>query len=155
MPRLAPLVRMDPRTLLIVALAGLLLWQSAAGTTPPSAPDGGGGDADRGLIAVTGPYGGGASALYVIDTRTRHMAVYRLANGRRIEMVAARDCMYDFLLESYNDASAEWVAPAALRKRWQKFQKDGVIPAGPPEEGSRPEVPDSKSGPPPAEEGGR
>ena len=50
------------------------------------------------MIAVTGTYGSGASVLYLIDTRTRHMAVYKVDNGRKLELVAARNIAFDLNL---------------------------------------------------------
>jgi hypothetical protein len=117
-------MRVDSKSLIIFALAALLIWLVVdrpvhAGT------DGGGGDADRGLIAVTGTYGSGASALYLVDTRTRHLAVYRLENGRALEFIAARDCTYDFFLESFNDESPASMSPPSLRRSWQEFNRRG------------------------------
>jgi hypothetical protein len=77
---------------------------------------GGGGDASRDLIAVTGTYGSGASVLYVIDTKTRHLAVYKTDNGRKLEFIAARDIRYDLALEDYNDISEPGYTPKELRR---------------------------------------
>lgn len=87
--------------------------------------DGGGGDANRDLIAVTGSYGSGASALYLIDSKTRQMAVYRIDGGRGLELVAARDCSYDFFIESYGDRSNPSVTPQRLRQAWDRHLKQG------------------------------
>lgn len=133
------MARLDPKNLVIAALLAAFCWlvldRSAA-----ARPDGGGGDADRGLIAVTGTYGSGASALYLLDTRTRHLAVYRLENGRALEFIAARDCSHDFLLDTYNDESPPSMLPAALRKSWGEFSrptKSGLEPP-PAKQGSDP-----------------
>ena len=61
--------RIDPKNLLIVLLLGLFLWAVVDGTAA-AAPEGGGGDKDNGLIAVTGQFGSGASVLYLLDSRT-------------------------------------------------------------------------------------
>jgi hypothetical protein len=112
----------DPRNLLILVLLGGLVY-ALWGRTLAAGTDGGGGDADRGMIAVTGSYGSGASALYLFDTKTRHLAVYRLDNGRALSLVAARNCTYDFMLDTYNDQSADSMQPPALRRSWQEFNR--------------------------------
>jgi hypothetical protein len=110
----------EPKNVAILILLGLFAWL-AADRAARAVQDGGGGDNDRGLIAVTGSYGSGASALYLIDSRTRHMAVYRLENGRELEFVAARDCSHDFYLETYNDQSEPGMTPSALRQSWREY----------------------------------
>jgi hypothetical protein len=138
-------MRIDPRNILIVALLGCLTWQLVDGTAfgLPQDAQGGGGDAARDLIAVTGTFGSGASALYVIDTKTRHLAVYRLHNGRRLELVSARDCMYDFFIEPYNDGTPAGLLPKALRKGWRELnERGGETPK--PEKGSEPDTAEKK-----------
>lgn len=81
---------------------------------------GGGGDTSRDLIAVTGTYGSGASVLYVIDAKTRHMAVYKATNGSHLEFIAARDITWDLRLEEWNDRSDPGVSPKELRKIWNE-----------------------------------
>ena len=114
-------MHIDPRNILILVLLGFLTWQLVDNRAQASTD--GGGDANRSLIAVTGQYGSGASALYLVDTKTRHMAVYRLRNGRHLEFVAARDCMYDFFLETYNDLTPAELMPKALRRGWQEINR--------------------------------
>lgn len=101
---------------------------------------------------MTGTYGSGASALYLIDTRTRHLAVYRLENGRALELVAARNCSYDFLLETYNDQTAAGMLPAGLRRSWQEMNRKATTPATPGSPDAAPPVPEAKKDPntPPA-----
>lgn len=114
------LVNIDPKNVLIALLLGLFLWSVVDGSAA-AAPDGGGGDNARGLIAVTGQFGSGASALYLIDSRTRHMSVYRVNQaGSQIQLVAARDCTYDFYLQTYNDRTEPGYLPANLRRSWEK-----------------------------------
>lgn len=105
--------------LLVVALALRLTWQLPA----QSGSTGGGGDANRDMIAVTGTYGSGASVLYLIDTRTRHMAVYKTENGRKLELVAARNVSWDLNLETYNDQSEPGYTPRELRRGWVEASK--------------------------------
>jgi hypothetical protein len=116
--------------LVLLVVAFRLTWQLPAqgGST------GGGGDANRDLIAVTGTYGSGASVLYLIDTRTRHMAVYKTDNGRKLELVAARNVAWDLNLETYNDQSEPGYSPRELRKGYVEASRT----AGP---SSRPDEP--------------
>ena len=92
---------------------------------------------------MTGTYGSGASALFLVDTRTRHLAVYRLRNGRHLEFLAARDCMYDFFIETYNDQSAPELLPGVLKKGWRHFNKTGG-PEPAPEKAVKPAGRDKK-----------
>ncbi|GEM_PF-2141601 len=81
------------------------------------------------LIAVTGSYGVGTSVLYVIDARTKHLAVYEARGGsrqgRRLVLVGARRIDLDLRLEGYNDES-EYTFPE-LAKR---FRKQGLLDEG-------------------------
>jgi hypothetical protein len=87
---------------------------------------GGGGDSARDLIAVTGTYGSGASVLYLIDAKTRHLAVYKTDNGRKLEFVAARSLEYDLKLESLNDESPPGFTPDELRRSWIRNRGGGA-----------------------------
>lgn len=127
---------LDLRNLLILGLLGILVWQHLDAPVQGTAwAQEGPSDAADGFIAVTGRYGSGASALYVFDTRSRHLAVYRTDHGRSLELVAARDCRFDFLLESYNDSSPAPVKPGALRRGWQELNEKGGVDVSP--EGER------------------
>ena len=109
-----------------LALAGLgLLSQSpaaggpAAGwpaqTTPPQTttfvqpPAFGDSDANRDLIAVTGPDQTGSGVLYVIDTKRRQLACYQASGGSGtqagIRFLGARRIDLDLQVEGYNDHS--------------------------------------------------
>jgi hypothetical protein len=61
------------------------------------------------LIAVTGSYGVGTSVLYVLDAKTRNLAVYEARGGslnsRRLFLVGARRIDLDMQLLGYNDES--------------------------------------------------
>jgi len=122
----------DLKTALVTVLACALVLALANGpraeAQKPSsgASSGGGGDASRDLIAVTGSYGSGASVLYLIDVKTRHMCVYRSDNGRKLEFVAARDVTYDLKLESLNDESPVGFSPAELRRHWMQSRGSGA-----------------------------
>ena len=105
----------------LIALVGVVLVIN----TTVTAQGGGGGDANRDLIAVTGTYGSSASVLYLIDTRTRHLAVYKTDNGRKLELVAARDVTWDLRLEAYNDQSEPGYGPRDLRKGYAEINRFG------------------------------
>jgi hypothetical protein len=118
--------------LVVLAIAGAaVLFNSRA--TAQAGSTGGGGDANRDLIAVTGTYGSGASVLYLIDTRTRHMAVYKTENGRKLELVAARNVSWDLNLETYNDQSEPGYTPRELRRGWVEASRT-ASPTSRPEE---------------------
>jgi hypothetical protein len=125
---------LDIKSVAILVLLGLFLW--AVVERPAHAGTDGGGDADRGLIAVTGTYGSGYSALYLIDTKTRHLTAYRLENGRKLEFIAARNCTYDFYLEEFNDDSAPGFSPRQLRRSWKRVSEG--VPAEPGKTGASP-----------------
>ncbi len=112
--------QIDPKNLLVLLLLGLFLWAVVDGSAA-AAPDGGGGDKDNGLVAVTGQFGSGASVLYLLDSRTRHLTVYRVDSaGNNMELVAARDCTYDFYLQTYHDKSDSPYLPTSLKRSWEK-----------------------------------
>lgn len=102
--------------LAVLAVAGVAVLFNSRATAQGGNSTGGGGDASRDLIAVTGTYGSGASVLYIIDAKTRHLAVYKTDNGRKLELVAARDIRYDLALEDFNDISEAGYSPRDLRK---------------------------------------
>lgn len=61
------------------------------------------------FLAVTGSYGVGTSVLYLVDTKSRQLAVYEARGGseaqRRLVLVGARKIDLDLMLEGYNDRS--------------------------------------------------
>jgi hypothetical protein len=100
----------------VLAIAGTALLLGSRLTAQGGNSTGGGGDSERDLIAVTGTYGSGASVLYLIDVKTRHLAVYKTDNGRKVELVAARNIKYDLMLDDYNDMTDPAFSPEALRR---------------------------------------
>lgn len=64
---------------------------------------------NNGFLAVTGSYGIGTSVLYLVDTKSRQLAVYEARGGtqgqRQIVLVGARRIDLDLQLEGYNDRS--------------------------------------------------
>ena len=66
-----------------------------------------------GTIALTAPAGGTAQLLYLIDTRSKAFAVYRVdpANSKgTVKLEAARQYQWDLKLAEYNNAPPEVAA---------------------------------------------
>jgi hypothetical protein len=90
--------------------------------------------AARDLIAVTGSYGVGTSVLYVLDAKTRNLAVYEARGGslnsRRLFLVGARRIDLDMQLLGYNDESE--FGYEELEKRFKEREgKPPVVGEGP------------------------
>lgn len=75
----------------------------------PASQGGGTADSNDRMIAVTGTDITGSSILYVIDSRSPHIAVYQAAGGsasmNMIKLVAARRIDLDLRLDGFNDKS--------------------------------------------------
>lgn len=75
----------------------------------PTVQGGGTADSNDRMIAVTGTDITGSSILYVIDSRSPHIAVYQAAGGsasmNMIKLVAARRIDLDLRLDGFNDKS--------------------------------------------------
>lgn len=110
-------------------LLAALLW-IVAPRAAVAAPDA---DGNRDLVMVTGAFANGMEVLYVMDSRTKHLSVYRVDNGRSLKLVAARNCTYDFLLESFGDESASDMTPGMLRKHWTKYNAEASGSSSAPE----------------------
>jgi hypothetical protein len=97
----------------LLAALGYALGQdgSVPGGQTSAAPSPGGATADSNgsMIAVTGTDMTGAMVLYVIDTESKHLAVYQASAGAKssqgIKLVAARRIGLDLELDGYNDKS--------------------------------------------------
>jgi len=78
-------------------------------TAVPASPGGATADSNGSMIAVTGTDMTGAMVLYVIDTESKHLAVYQASAGAKssqgIKLVAARRIGLDLELDGYNDRS--------------------------------------------------
>ncbi len=96
-----------------------MLYESGSGSS------GSAGD----IIAVTGSYGVGTSVLYVVDAKTRQLAVYEARGGsrggRKLYLVGARRISLDLRLEGYNDESEH-----SYRDLERRFQKEGLSVEG-------------------------
>ncbi|MSR74973.1 MAG: hypothetical protein EXS14_05850 [Planctomycetes bacterium] len=120
-----------PAIVLCCVFAALSVWLLA--TRPAVAVTDS--DGNRELVVVTGGYANGMEVLYVMDARTKHLAVYRVDNGRSLKLVAARDCTFDMLLESYGDGTESEFMPAVLRKHWAKYNAEASGGSAPTELG--------------------
>ncbi len=126
----------------LVAVVVVLLTQErqtaqAAGNTAGAAGD---------IVAVTGEYGNGTSVLYVIDAKSRQLAVYRSWDGQHIELVAARKIENDLKLLSYHDRSMDGFSPQQLAKAVREnirrmAAKEDRIGAAPKEPGTKDDKP--------------
>lgn len=107
-------------TILGLGLLGLGLFANApavgrtqvsTGTVPLSTPAYGDSDANRDLIAVTGPDQTGGSVLWVIDTKSRQLAVYQASGGSDsqvgLRFIGGRRIDLDLQVLGYNDRSKE------------------------------------------------
>jgi len=74
-----------------------------------TAPAYGTADSNGTMIAVTGVDLTGSSILYLVDTSTRHLAVYQAQGGAEstqgLKLVGARRIDLDLQLDGYNDKS--------------------------------------------------
>jgi len=107
--------------------AGGLPARAEGGGTVPAGGGGGGGataDSDKNMIAVTGTSPTGAAVLYLVDTKSKRIAVYQ-ASGKNIELVAARNIEFDLKLDAWHDSSPEEVQVRRLRADWAKQNQGG------------------------------
>lgn len=88
------------------------------------------------MVAVAAPYMTGVSLLYVIDTRTKQLAVYEARGGSRsasrINFVAARRIDLDLRLEGYHDDSEYSFGDLAAQFRKSGWTDIRTIGAGDP-----------------------
>jgi hypothetical protein len=92
---------------------------------------GGATDANRNLIAVAADYGNGTSAVFVIDTNLRRMAVYKAMNGTSVELIGARKIDQDLRLMEFNDRTAESHRVQNLDRLYEDYlRKGGTTPGG-------------------------
>jgi hypothetical protein len=75
-------------------------------------------DSDGRMIAVTGAVGSGTSVLWLVDTETKRVSVYRSELGKNLVWVAARNVAHDFKVEGYNDESSK--SAEELRRLWEQ-----------------------------------
>jgi hypothetical protein len=103
-------------------------------TTPilpqPMVPAFGTADSNGAMIAVTGIDLTGASILYLVDTQSKHLAVYQATGGTEssqgVKLVGARRIDLDLQLDGLNDRSQY-----SVQELERKFAEIGGAPADP------------------------
>ena len=125
-------MKIDVKSLLIgVLLAAVTVLATRSGQQAQAGSNGA--DSNEDMIAVTGEYGNGTSVLWVIDTKSKHLAAYRSLNGSTIELVGARRIEYDLKLITYHDRTPEAFKPLNLERNYLEFRKgraESASPAG-------------------------
>ncbi len=93
-------------------------------------------DSNRDMIAVTGVDVTGVSVLYLIDTKSKHLAVYQASGGsggtQGVKLVGARDISLDLQLEGFNDKTEYKGRPLRfkdLEKRFSGLESGGENPS--------------------------
>ncbi|MHC4932232.1 MAG: hypothetical protein ACYTGV_08595, partial [Planctomycetota bacterium] len=71
-------------------------------TYSPTASDS---DSNNRFVAITCPVGSGESVLFVLDSKTEHLAVYRFLRKKGLEFVAGRKIDYDLKISEWKDIS--------------------------------------------------
>lgn len=109
-------------------LAGMLIER----TMTPSRADGTS-NSNQDMIAVTGEYGNGTSVLYLVDTKTRNLAVYKSMNGNDVQLVAARRIEYDLKIEEFHDKTNAGCRVRELETNYRAYMSrakgaDGFVP---------------------------
>ncbi len=112
-----PIKKPDPRKGVGGTKPQPLVYESGGGST------GAAGD----LIAVTGSYGVGQQVLYVLDAKTKQLAVYEARGGakstRRLVFVGARRIDLDLRLNAFNDESE-----LGYEDLYKRFKQNGLEP---------------------------
>ena len=112
-----------PSKLSSVLLAVIVTYLLTTMLTPEPIPAVFGDTSDSGgdhLLIATGKMANlEADVLYVLDERTQKLAVY-LARGNALEMLAVRDCSYDFQLIGYGEQKPDL---KTVKEHLQKAQK--------------------------------
>ncbi|MCP5023998.1 MAG: hypothetical protein GY930_19810 [bacterium] len=82
-------------------------------------------DSNQDMIAVTGVDQTGVSVLFLIDTKTKHMAVYQAAGGspgtQGLKLVGARNIGLDMQLDGFNDKTETKGRPLRYKDLEKKF----------------------------------
>ena len=96
----------------------------------PMVPAFGTADSNGTMIAVTGIDLTGASILYLVDTQTKHLAIYQATGGTEssqgVKLVGARRIDLDLQLDGLNDKSQY-----SVQELERKFAEIGGAPADP------------------------
>lgn len=140
----------DTRNLVIVALVALAAFllgsTNRGGTALGQGYPGGTADGNRRMIAVTGTIGSGVSVLWLVDSESRHLAVYQCRGGKSIELVAARNIEWDQKIEQFHDESLH--SPEKLRREYysEPVKEPSKKDQGPGEQGKDPAPGKGKEG---------
>jgi hypothetical protein len=104
--------------------------QTGAIVPQPMVPAFGTADSNGTMIAVTGIDITGSSILYLVDTQSKHLAVYQANGGSEssqgIKLVGARRIDLDLQLDGLNDKSQY-----SVQELERKFAEIGGAPADP------------------------
>ncbi|MEZ6005728.1 MAG: hypothetical protein R3F33_16285 [Planctomycetota bacterium] len=148
MPPASP-VSLAQRGPLVLAFLGLGLGALAWAARPVSQNDGGasrvttvgGGataDSNNDMIAVTGVDVTGVSVLYLIDTKSKKLAVYQASGGsggtQGIKLVGARNIALDLQLDGFNDKTEYKGRPLRFQDLQKRFEGSGLTVDGSSEE---------------------
>ncbi|MFT4647412.1 MAG: hypothetical protein ACI9X4_000624 [Glaciecola sp.] len=109
--------------LVLVSAQGVEPGASARISTTSSA--GASSDSNRDMIAVTGVDVTGVSVLYLIDTKTKHLAVYQASGGsggsQGVRLVGARNIGLDLELDGFNDKTENKGRPLRYKDLEKQF----------------------------------
>ena len=76
--------------------------KSRVTTTGPTASDS---NSNNRFVAVTTPIGSGESVLFLIDSKTEQIALYKFDRNKGLKFLAARKIDYDLKIHGYQDMS--------------------------------------------------
>jgi hypothetical protein len=127
-----------PKALLVVAAVGGAVAAlglglvSAQGVDPgatsrisTTSSAGASSDSNQDMIAVTGVDVTGVSVLYLVDTKTKHLAVYQASGGsggtQGLRLVGARNIGLDLELDGFNDKTETKGRPLRYKDLEKKF----------------------------------
>lgn len=109
---------------LLGVIAGCLVMELGFGTSAAKAQASLEGPPGA-LTVVSGSIGPDGFGLYVVDTKSRTMCVYRVLGGK-LQLLAARNLSYDLQLDDYNNAPK---TPREIREIAEKQKRlDEVRP---------------------------
>ena len=97
---------------------GRTVWDAMRPGSNVARAQGGTANSNGSMIAVTGSVGSGVSVLWLVDTETKRVSVYKSENGKNIVWVASRNVAHDFKVEGYHDESS--LSAEELRGRWEQ-----------------------------------
>jgi hypothetical protein len=96
-----------------------------ASRVPAATAAGASSDSNQDMIAVTGVDMTGVSVLYLIDTKTKHLAVYQASGGssgtQGLRLVGARNIALDLQLDGFNDKTETKGRPLRYKDLEKKF----------------------------------